>query len=155
MSDPSKGSLPITRQAHARLVDEENRLFGAAQEPAGAGSAGGAADWAIVAAESHGIDAAERRIESLRDAIASAEIADAPDRAVIGRRVRVIDEDVSDTYRLVIPGAGDPRNGAISIDSPLGAAVLGAGPGDRIEYQAPAGLRTVTVTAVEGEEPPF
>ena len=79
----------------------------------------------------------------------------ATDRAVLGRRIAAADEDAVDMYRLVIPGAGDPADGAISTDSPLGQAALGARSGTRIEYQTPGGARTVTVTAVTGDEAPF
>jgi transcription elongation GreA/GreB family factor len=73
-----------------------------------------------------------------------------PDRAVIGRRVTLLEEDGdSVTYGLVFPGDGDPIQGWISADSPLGAAVLGCAPGDRVEVDAPVGRRVVTVLSVE------
>ena len=73
-----------------------------------------------------------------------------PDRAVIGRRVTLLEEEGdSVTYALVFPGDGDPVQGWISADSPLGAAVLGCTPGDTVEVMAPAGPRVVTVLSVE------
>ena len=73
-----------------------------------------------------------------------------PDRAVIGRRVTLLEEDGdSTTYALVFPGDGDPGQGWISADSPLGTAVMGCGPGERVEVIAPAGRWLVTVLAVE------
>ena len=54
-----------------------------------------------------------------------------PDRAVIGRRVTLLEEEgESVIYTLVFPGDGDPAQGWISADSPLGSAVLGCRPGD-------------------------
>ena len=59
------------------------------------------------------------------------------------------EEGDSVTYALVFPGDGDPVQGWISADSPLGAAVLGCTPGDIVEVMAPAGPRVVTVLSVE------
>jgi transcription elongation GreA/GreB family factor len=53
------------------------------------------------------------------------------------------------TVALVFPGDGDPMQGWISADSPLGSAVIGASPGDVVQVMAPAGSRTVTVLSVE------
>ena len=73
-----------------------------------------------------------------------------PDRAVIGRRVTLREDDGgSVTYAIVFPGDGDPAQGWISADSPLGSAVLGQGVGDRVEVEAPAGRRSVTVLAID------
>ena len=69
---------------------------------------------------------------------------------IIGRRVTLLEEEGdSVTYALVFPGDGDPVQGWISADSPLGAAVLGCTPGDTVEVMAPAGPRVVTVLSVE------
>ena len=69
---------------------------------------------------------------------------------MIGRRITVLEpEGASVTYTLVFPGDGDPAQGWISADSPLGSAVLGCEPGDRAEVIAPAGRRIVTVLSVE------
>jgi transcription elongation GreA/GreB family factor len=49
----------------------------------------------------------------------------------------------------VFPGGGDPAQGWISADSPLGSAILGCMPGDRVDVTAPAGPRVVTMVSVE------
>ena len=45
----------------------------------------------------------------------------------VGTTVRVLDqdEDFEDEYRIVGPHEADPMNNAISIDSPVGAALIG------------------------------
>jgi len=92
---------------------------------------------------------AARRLVSVRAVLGSAQIVDDPAIAAIGRRVTLREEDGAlESYALVIPGDGDPAQGWVSVDSPLGAAMLGARPGDRVEVVAPAGVRTVTVTAI-------
>jgi transcription elongation GreA/GreB family factor len=90
-----------------------------------------------------------RRIDTIRYVLETGSIVDELDVAVIGRRVTWREPDGSTvTASLVIPGDGDPRQGWISVDSPLGAALVGAAPGDHVTVHAPAGDRLVTVEAV-------
>jgi len=93
---------------------------------------------------------AARRLDVLSGVLDASEKVHEPDRAVIGRRVTLLEEEGdSVTYALVFPGDGDPVQGWISADSPLGAAVLGCTPGDTVEVDAPVGRRAVTVLSVE------
>lgn len=93
---------------------------------------------------------AARRLDVLSAVFHASEKVRDLNRAVIGRRVTVLEEDGDlITYALVFPGDGDPAQGWISADSPLGAAVMGCGPGERVEVMAPAGPRVVTVLTVE------
>jgi hypothetical protein len=93
---------------------------------------------------------AARRLDMLSAVFDAAERIDESAQAVIGRRVTVLEpEGESVTYRLAFPGDGDPAQGRISADSPLGSAILGCWPGDRVEVTAPAGRRVVTVLSVE------
>jgi len=93
---------------------------------------------------------AARRLDVLSAVLDASEKVHEPDRAVIGRRVTLLEEEGdSVTYALVFPGDGDPVQGWISADSPLGAAVMGCFPGDTVEVNAPVGRRVVTVLSVE------
>ena len=93
---------------------------------------------------------ATRRLDVLSAVLDASEKVHEPDRAVIGRRVTLLEEEGdSVTYSLVFPGDGDPLQGWISADSPQGAAVLGCTPGDTVEVDAPVGRRAVTVLSVE------
>jgi transcription elongation GreA/GreB family factor len=93
---------------------------------------------------------AARRLDVLSAVLDAADRIHAPESAVIGRRVTVLEaEGESASYALVFPGDGDPAQGWVSADSPLGSAVLGCMPGERVEVAAPAGRRVVTVLAVE------
>ena len=51
----------------------------------------------------------------------------------VGTTVRVLDqdEDFEDEYRIVGPHEADPMNNTISIDSPVGAALIGKRVGNR------------------------
>jgi transcription elongation GreA/GreB family factor len=89
-------------------------------------------------------------LDVLSAVLDASEKVDEPDRAVIGRRVTLLEEEGhSVTYALVFPGDGDPVQGWIGADSPLGAAVMGCTPGDTAEVDAPVGRRVVTVLSVE------
>ncbi len=92
---------------------------------------------------------AAARLALIRAILDGGELVDHCDRAAIGRRVTLREADGETvTYALVIPGDGDPGHGWLAIDTPLGAAILGRRPGDRVGVAAPAGERTVAVVGV-------
>jgi transcription elongation GreA/GreB family factor len=131
----------MTREAWFTLVDELGRLRADVTSLAGQ-LADGVVDLAVIKAA--------RRLDVLSAVLDAAERIHESERAVIGRRVTVLEpEGESVTYSLVFPGDGDPAQGWISADSPLGSAVLGCVPGDQVEVTAPAGPRIVTVLSVE------
>ena len=93
---------------------------------------------------------ASRRLDTLKQVLAAAEVVTDPGCAAIGRRVMLREESGEMLSRsLVYPGDGDPRRGRISADSPLGSAILGARAGDTVEVEAPAGRWSVTLLSVE------
>ena len=67
----------------------------------------------------------------------------------IGSRVRLRDQDGDAEFTVVGPEESDVAAGRISDESPLGRALLGHGPGDRVDVRAPGGLRTVTIVDVD------
>jgi len=69
--------------------------------------------------------------------------------AWFGAWVELEDEDGERvTYRLVGPDEVDVRAGLISVESPLGKAILGRQVGDSITVQRPRGARDYEVVAV-------
>ena len=132
---------PMTGEAWFTLVDEPGRLRADVASLAGE-LADDVVDLAVIKTA--------RRLDVLSAVFDAAERIHESEQAVIGRRVTVLEpEGESVTYRLAFPGDGDPAQGRISADSPLGSAVLGCWPGDRVEVTAPAGRRVVTVLSVE------
>lgn len=90
-----------------------------------------------------------RRIRTIRDVLESVALVDDPLVAVVGRQVTYLEDDGDrQTVALVIPGDGDPPHGWISVDAPLGEALLGTRAGERVVVHAPAGDRHVTVVEV-------
>jgi transcription elongation factor GreB len=75
-------------------------------------------------------------------------------RAFFGAWVTVEHEDGAErTYRLVGPDEFDVARGLISVDAPLGRALLGKREGDVVLVQRPAGTVDVTVVAVAWAAP--
>jgi transcription elongation factor GreA len=137
----SRQRWPMTHEAWLSLVDELGRLRADVAALA-AEQADGVVDFTVIKAA--------RRLDMLTAVLDAAEPIHEPEPAVIGRRVTVLEpEGESATYRLVFPGDGDPNQGWISADSPLGSAILGCGAGETVEVAAPAGPRVVTVLSVE------
>lgn len=91
-----------------------------------------------------------RRLMSVRAALASARVESDEGVIVIGRQVTLESADGSQArYVLVIPGDGDPANGHVSAESPLGRAIYGRRAGDIVHVDAPDGAWTATVVSVE------
>lgn len=67
----------------------------------------------------------------------------------VGSRVRVRDLDGDAVFTIVGPEDSDGPAGLISDVSPLGRALLGHGPGDRVDVRAPGGVRSVTILAID------
>lgn len=75
-----------------------------------------------------------------------ADVAEDPTIVEVGDEVDVDDDDGDiGTYALVHPAEANAIEGRISVASPLGRALLGARPGDRVIVDAPAGAYTCTV----------
>ena len=72
----------------------------------------------------------------------------------VGTTVRVLDqdEDFEDEYRIGGPHEADPMNNAISIDSPVGAALIGKRKGDELTIEIPGGLSHLKVLSIERTE---
>ena len=91
-----------------------------------------------------------RQLTNVREVLDRAVVIDDPALAVIGRRVTPEEDDgATSTYALVIPGDGDPRNGFVSVDSPVGSALLGRRIGEVVTIEAPAGSWSATISKIE------
>ena len=58
------------------------------------------------------------------------------------------ESDPPETYRLVGAAEADPRNGKISNESPMGAALLGHRVGDRVSIASPGGEWEVVIKEI-------
>ncbi|WP_343595772.1 GreA/GreB family elongation factor [Pseudomonas sp.] len=68
----------------------------------------------------------------------------------IGSRVRFVDEqDQEHVVQLVGEDEADAGRGMINWGSPLGQALLGAGPGDEVQWRRPAGDQMIEVVEID------
>lgn len=88
----------------------------------------------------------ERRISELEDMLSRAKLIDESkvpkDKVCIGKWVRLLNVKAQKEvkYHLVAPEEADFAAGKLSITSPIGKALVGAGVGDTVDVQAPAGV---------------
>lgn len=93
----------------------------------------------------------EARIRQIKGILDNAEIAEVVDsgKVEVGSVATVIDDDGDELEFLVAP---QENKGAglllASPSSPLGGALLGAKPGDKVSYEAPGGRFTYEVKAI-------
>ncbi len=97
----------------------------------------------------------EARIRVIEDQLRHAVIID-PEmkrgRANVGSTVKVLNLslDREQTFQLVSPSEVNPASGKISVESPVGLAVINQRPGDEVLVEAPAGQLRLRVLEVEG-----
>lgn len=73
----------------------------------------------------------------------------APQRVMVGCEVTIVSEgEPPETYRIVGAAEADPRNGRISNESPIGAALLGRRKGEAVEVETPGGSWSVKITDI-------
>ncbi|MBX3118989.1 MAG: transcription elongation factor GreA [Fimbriimonadaceae bacterium] len=96
----------------------------------------------------------ESRIQELKTIFGNAQelsTSDIPTSYVgIGSRVSLNDEAFGEkfTVRVVTIYEADPNADLISNESPLGVALMGSRPGDKIEFEAPDGPRAYSVISI-------
>jgi transcription elongation GreA/GreB family factor len=149
-------AMPMTRDVFSRLAAEAERLVEQlpqlqAQARQHAVSGDPRSPTVLAAGDLH---LASRRLEMLRRVIDDADIVEPDGRVLIGSRVTVrhVDGEL-ETYELVAPGEADARQGRISPDSPLGAALLGRREDDVTYMEAPAGRVELAITSVSAPHP--
>jgi transcription elongation factor GreA len=97
----------------------------------------------------------ETKIARLREKITGAvvveETPDGGGGGVVGFGSTVVVRDeqgVEQTWRIVSSHDASPREGRLSAESPMAAALLGRAPGERTAVTLPKGKRTLTVVSV-------
>jgi len=95
----------------------------------------------------------ETKIARLREKIAGAVVVDEQPGAggvvAFGSTVLVREDDGTEkSWRIVSSHDAAPRDGRISVDSPLAVALLGRAAGERVAVSLPRGTRELTVVSV-------
>jgi transcription elongation factor GreA len=96
----------------------------------------------------------EARIAQLEDKIRSASVIDASDLSTdvvrVGSVVHLTDAEGKNlTYTIVGSAEAKPLEQKLSNESPVGKALLGHKPGDKVPITTPKGERTLTITKIE------
>lgn len=157
-----KASQFITPQGAAALKAELDHLWKvlrpqvtqAVSEAAAQGDRSENAEYIYGKRQLREIDA---RVRFLRQRLDGMTIVDAPptdrSRVFFGAWVTLEDDDgVEQRYRIVGPDEFDAKRGWISMDSPLGRALLRKALDDEVKAEVPGGTKTFVITAVSYEE---
>ena len=91
------------------------------------------------------------RLEAILNNAEVIESAGSQDEVVLGSKVTVIEQGTKDKeiYHIVGSAEARPSEGRISIESPMGKAMLGAKVKDKVTVKAPAGEIIYVVKAIE------
>ncbi len=155
-------SIPMTREGYQRLQEELKRLI-RVDRPA--------AVQAIAEARGHGdlsenaeYDAAkerqafiEGRIKEVNDKIARAQVINPAeldaDKVVFGATVTLFDVDSGSevTYQIVGEDEADIKSGKISVNSPVGKALIGHRLDDEVRIKVPSGLKIYELIDIKYE----
>ena len=152
----SNGNLPITREGHEKLVAdlhllktvERPSVILAIQEARAQGDLSENAEY-DAAKEKQG--KIEDKIAEIEDKIARAHIieidASTSQTIIFGATVTVKDESTGKEldYQLVGPDDVDVLRNRISINSPIGKALVGKRRGDTVQVTTPRGPKNLTI----------
>ena len=97
----------------------------------------------------------ETKILRIREQLLHAEVREVETQTeVVGFGSRVEVEDAGPgkerPYTLVSAPEADPGDGKVSIDSPIGKALVGARVGDTVKLETPRGVRELKILAIGG-----
>jgi transcription elongation factor GreA len=93
----------------------------------------------------------EARIRTLRSRLNHSIVVESEDSGTVGVGSRVVIEDAQgEQMEVEISSVGG--SGAVSPDSPLGRALVGAAVGDQVEIEAPRGAWTARVVSIQVPE---
>lgn len=132
--------VTVRRAELARRIHDAKELVGAQNAP----------EYEDVRAEQAFVEGRIMEIENmLQNAVVITETHD-HQKVSLGSKVTV-KNDSGKTQSYVIVGAAEanPKQGKISNESPVGAALLGKKVGDEVEIKAPAGTMTWKITKID------
>ncbi len=160
---PERGSRYITPEGFRRIAAEHERIWTVTRprvvaEVEAAAALGDRSENAEYLYGKRKLRELDRRLRELSERMDALTVVDPrphpSGRAYFGAWVTVEQDDGGERrYRLVGPDEFDVAAGLISVDAPLGRALLGRREGDVVRFQRPAGPVEVTVVEITWEEP--
>ncbi len=153
-------SAPMTQQGRQRLLDDLKRLKSVerpkiVREIEEAREHGDISENAEfhAAKEKQALVAAQ--ISDIEDTLARAVVIDisklSGDKIVFGATVTLADVDSGDevVYQIVGDHEAEPKNGKISVSSPIARSIIGKNIGDEVQVQIPTGTRNFEILDVD------
>lgn len=156
----AEASVPMTTKGYQFLVEELKRLktverpknIHEIEEARGHGDLSENAEFHAAKERQSLLDVQIREIE---DKIARAQVIDVTklsgERIVFGATVALADGATGDkvVYQIVGDHEAEPKNGRISISSPIARALIGKTEGEEVQVHTPTGVRTFDILSVE------
>jgi transcription elongation factor GreA len=152
--------IPMTNRGYQFLMDELKRLKGVErprivqeiEEARGHGDLSENAEFHAAKERQSLLDVQIREIE---DRLARAQVIEVSklsgDRVVFGATVSLADGDTGEkvVYQIVGDHEAEPKNGRISISSPVARALIGKSEGDEVQVRTPTGVRSFEILSVD------
>ena len=153
-------SVPMTSKGYQFLMEELKRLktverpknIRDIEEARGHGDLSENAEFHAAKDRQSLLDVQIREIE---DKLARAQVIEVSklsgDKVVFGATVSLADADTGDkvVYKIVGDHEAEPKNGKISISSPVARALIGKSEGDEVQVRTPTGIRTFEILSLE------
>jgi len=152
--------VPMTYQGHQRLLEEIKRLK-SVERPKLVREIEEARDHGDISENAEFHAAKERQslldvqIREIEDKLARAQVIEVSklsgDKVVFGATVTLADGDTGDkvVYQIVGDHEAEPKNGKISISSPVARALIGKCEGDEVQVRTPTGVRTFEILGLD------
>ncbi len=155
-------SIPMTREGHQRLQEELKKLIReerpkVVQDIAEARSHGDLSENAEYDAAKERQAFIEGRIQEINDKLARAQVINPADldsdKVVFGARVTLFDVDSGNevTYMIVGEDEADIKVGKLSVNSPVGKALIGHRLDEEVTIKIPSGLKTYEIIDIKYE----
>ena len=156
----AEGSVPMTSKGYQFLVEELKRLktverprnIREIEEARGHGDLSENAEFHAAKDRQSLLDVQIREIE---DRLARAQVIEVSklsgDKVVFGATVTLADGNTGDkvAYQIVGDHEAEPKNGKISISSPVARALIGRSEGDEVQVHTPTGIRTFEILRLD------
>ena len=159
--EPRRHALYITRAGAQRLTDELRHLLNVERprmtaEVTVAAAHGDRSENAEYIYGKKRLREIDRRLQFLKKRLEISTVVDPKEQTDLGRvyfgaTVTLLNEedDVQTTYQIVGPDETDTRGGRISVESPIGRALLGRRKDETVTVKRPLGEVDLTVVAIK------
>jgi len=156
-------SAPMTMMGKQRLVENLRRLK-SVERPKNVREIEAAREHGDISENAEFHAAKEKQsliaaqILDLEDTLSRAQVIDisklSGDKVVFGATVTLVDGDSGDevAYQIVGDHEAEPKNGKISVSSPIARSLIGKSVGDEVQVRIPTGVRNFEILDVDFKE---